>query len=614
MKGFNPGNGSTLKMKKGSAYKIMTKATADAARSMRARRTDTAAEGRGGANLPPRQGLNKMAERASGTGMKVRGKRAERATREAAAQRAARAGSTSPNKLSKMARSGIRGSKSLGKLRERMNESRTAQGKIGRGGVKPAPKGVNKDGRQAIGGVKMGGKFYGEKMVKPAPTKIMSSLVRGSSKLGGAAVRAARGSASEGAKKAIGSVGKLAGRTVGKAAGTMGKRVGRAGTALTGKGKSPNKLIKKAVASTGRAITGKRAEARSQAMKSRLTSKRGGSKALPKNPVRRTTSLPGRGGAKIGGAVRRTNRGIDATEGSPQKLGTAIVRVGSKLLPSVIRGGGKKAAKNVAKSTAKNTAKTVTFVPKAAAKTTGQKAKGMLKSAAKYTIGGYAMDKAINMLFPGKKASELTDAQKAKVVNEANKSGGGGGGKKTGSDPYAKAAKKDPNLAKFIKIRDNAPKGSEAYNAAQNRINRAYGVSKRHGVTESTATKGRTTVKRGRTPGIGERAQMKKDRAIGGRKQVDHAKSYITGKSKERKTKKDAGKVKERFYDAQGNLERKVKMKGDGKNLRKVKDTRKTADTVTKTITNKRTGRTRTKTRKRRLVGLGDKLAGLVGR
>ena len=522
LKGFKPGNGSTLKMKKGSAYKIMTKGAADAARTVQS--SGSADAGRGGTGLKPRATLNKMAERASGTGMKTRGKRAERATREASVQRAARA-------KSKM--EGVGKAMSPTKLVKRVSSTAPTMRGRGKGGTKRATpsKAVRptKDARQAIGGVRMGGKSFGERMVNPAPTKLIRKAIKGTGKLGGAVLRNAKSAAGSGTG---------IGRTAAKSAG-----LSRAST---------------------------------------------------------------KAGRMIGSA--------GAAGGSPQKfVGGALVRVGSKLLPRVIGSGGKV----VAKKGAKNVAKAVTYVPEAAAKTTGQKIVSGLKSGAKYMVGGYAFDKALGLMFPGKKAKDLTEKQKSGVAAAAAKGAKFAADKaKKGSqaNAYNKAAKRDPKLAKFVAERNKHPKGSEAYNAAQNRINRAYGVKKRHGVTKTTATKGRTTVTRGRTPGIGERAKMTKDRAIGGRKQVDHAKSYITGKSKERKTKKDAGKVKERFYDAQGNLEKKVKMKGDGKNLRKVKITKKTADTVTKTKINKRTGRKVTKTRKRRMVGLGDKLAGLVGR
>tara|TARA_R100001463_G_scaffold39556_2_gene84587 strand:- start:171 stop:1613 length:1443 start_codon:yes stop_codon:yes gene_type:complete len=426
-------------------------------------------------------------------------------------------------------------------------QNRVATRNVGRGGAKITRK-VNNDGRQAEGGVKMGGKYFGERMVKPAPTKLVKRVSRVTGNKGKTALMQA------GARALL-------------------KQSGKA------------KVIK--YPSKGR--SGKP----TKAVRARYSS----ADSRPKNPVQ---------------------AGIDSASPSPQKVaGGLAVRVGSKLLPAVFRGGTKTVAKNVAKNTAKNAAKTVTYAPVAAAKTTGQKLVSGLKSGAKYMVGGYAFDKALSLMFPGKKAEDLTEKQKGGVAAAAAKGAKFAADKaKKGSqaNAYDKAAKRDPKLAKFVAERNKHPKGSEAYNAAQNRINRAYGSKKRHGVTKTTATKGRTTVTRGRTPGIGERAKMTKDRAIGGRKQVDHAKSYITGKSKERKVKKDAGKIKERFYDAQGNLEKKVKMKGEGKNLRKVKVTKKTDTHVTKTKKNFRTGKVRTKTRKRRLVGLGDKLAGLVGR
>lgn len=42
-------------------------------------------------------------------------------------------------------------------------------------------------------------------------------------------------------------------------------------------------------------------------------------------------------------------------------------------------------------------------------------------------------------------------------------------------NPYARAKKKDPKLDSYIKARNNAEKGSSEYNAAQNKINKAYG-------------------------------------------------------------------------------------------------------------------------------------------
>ena len=51
------------------------------------------------------------------------------------------------------------------------------------------------------------------------------------------------------------------------------------------------------------------------------------------------------------------------------------------------------------------------------------------------------------------------------------------------SDPYADAAKKDPKLGDYVKLRKSLEKGSNEWNKNQNKINEAYGVSKRYPVT-----------------------------------------------------------------------------------------------------------------------------------
>ena len=52
--------------------------------------------------------------------------------------------------------------------------------------------------------------------------------------------------------------------------------------------------------------------------------------------------------------------------------------------------------------------------------------------------------------------------------------------------PYAKAKKKDPKLDSYIKARNNAKKGSPEYNAAQNKINKAYGKGPTNRPTNSS--------------------------------------------------------------------------------------------------------------------------------
>jgi hypothetical protein len=174
-------------------------------------------------------------------------------------------------------------------------------------------------------------------------------------------------------------------------------------------------------------------------------------------------------------------------------------------------------------------------------------------------------------------------------------------------DPYAEAKKKDPNLDKHIAERDKHKKGTPEYDAAQNRINKAYGDKTRHGVKKTKGTKGRDTVSRLHVPGIVDKAKLERKRKIGGTKIIQQNVNLETGEHKERKTKGD--KQKERFYDAEGNLVRKTK---DKKN--KQKDVTKTDHTVTKVKINKRTGKVKTKTRRRRGQKTGEFFKSLVGK
>ena len=70
------------------------------------------------------------------------------------------------------------------------------------------------------------------------------------------------------------------------------------------------------------------------------------------------------------------------------------------------------------------------------------------------------------------------------------------------------ASKKDPNLASYIAERKKHKKGSNEYNAAQNKINKAYGNKTRHGYTTSKEDdKGVSTEER---PGTGTTVVTKK--------------------------------------------------------------------------------------------------------
>jgi hypothetical protein len=58
---------------------------------------------------------------------------------------------------------------------------------------------------------------------------------------------------------------------------------------------------------------------------------------------------------------------------------------------------------------------------------------------------------------------------------------------KSKPNPYTAAKAKDKNLDSYIKTRNSNKKGTQAYVDAQNKINEAYGVSKRHKATEPMA-------------------------------------------------------------------------------------------------------------------------------
>tara|TARA_R110002020_G_scaffold452152_1_gene666503 strand:+ start:551 stop:2404 length:1854 start_codon:yes stop_codon:yes gene_type:complete len=70
---------------------------------------------------------------------------------------------------------------------------------------------------------------------------------------------------------------------------------------------------------------------------------------------------------------------------------------------------------------------------------------------------------------------EETEAEETKPAEET---------KVAKKDPYAEAAKRDPNLGEYVKLQKSLEKGSNEWNKNQNKINKAYGIDKRHPVTE----------------------------------------------------------------------------------------------------------------------------------
>lgn len=245
--------------------------------------------------------------------------------------------------------------------------------------------------------------------------------------------------------------------------------------------------------------------------------------------------------------------------------------------------------KNPVSTTPKNVSTTSSTTPSITSMTPKssmwQKAKKGVNTAMNIATVSYVGSEIVNAIKgPGKdkKNDTTTPTTTTTTNNKTSKK----------KDPYADAKKKDSNLPDYVKQRNSSKKGTEEYNVAQNRINKAYGVDKRHGVTESKATKGRDTVTRKRTPGIVNSAKLERKRVVGD-KQIDQTTNEMTGKSKERKTK--TNKSKERFYDANKSLDKKTK---DKKSKSKV-TTYGDDGTITKTKINKRTGKVKTKVRQK---------------
>jgi len=132
------------------------------------------------------------------------------------------------------------------------------------------------------------------------------------------------------------------------------------------------------------------------------------------------------------------------------------------------------------------------------------------------------------------------------------------------------------NLNDLAKKRDTLKKGSDEYNAVQNKINVHLGSKKRHGVTSSTGTKGRKTTTTKNVPGVSSSTSVTKKRNIGGTKTVVNKSNLMNNTSSKTKTKNNKRKVT--TYNEDG--------------------------TISKTKVNTRTGRVKTKTRKRGGTGL----------
>ena len=253
--------------------------------------------------------------------------------------------------------------------------------------------------------------------------------------------------------------------------------------------------------------------------------------------------------------------------GSPQKfvpiaygvslLGGMALRKGAQYLAK--KGIKKLVKKNIQKNLQKNITAGLT-APQRQSK--GAKALKTISNLAglnaKTKLGAIASTIGFASLVPGKSIVNTFSGKnknKPEVFDPKKDSKGKGKGKGSSSSSYTRAKKKDPNLDKFIKIRNANKKGSDAYNAAQNRINLAYGVSKRHGVKTTADASGRKIKSTKYVPGISKQETATNKRR---NKTVTKKQSLITGDSVRTKTK--ANKTKQTVRT--GNTITKTKIKG----------------------------------------------------
>ena len=175
--------------------------------------------------------------------------------------------------------------------------------------------------------------------------------------------------------------------------------------------------------------------------------------------------------------------------------------------------------------------------------------------------------------------------EEGKYVKMSGK--GGGGDKKKKSDPYAKAAKKDPKLGEYVKARKGLDKNSDAYKKLQNKINAAYGVSKRYKLsgdggesntntntttTTNTNTNTNTNTETNTDKKVVTKTDTAKENLSNAKQSVKDAKSEVKDTRKAKRIQKRADKktakakrIKETGGTRVGNFLRKTfKKKDDG--------------------------------------------------
>lgn len=206
-----------------------------------------------------------------------------------------------------------------------------------------------------------------------------------------------------------------------------------------------------------------------------------------------------------------------------------LKEIGKRVLPKVTKYVSKasktikKLPKPKAPKTPKN--KTITLKPDAKgvfggnAKSSGglwSKTPGWVKSTGAYL----GIDAALSSVFGGDDNDKKTTTPPATTKPKTPKSSSG--------DAWSKAVNKNKStgggvtLSEYVKIRNSNAKGSAKYNAAQNKINEAYGSSKRYGpgTPSSSSTSNSTTKTRKRlgggttkvTKSDGQKTKVKYDR------------------------------------------------------------------------------------------------------
>ena len=276
-------------------------------------------------------------------------------------------------------------------------------------------------------------------------------------------------------------------------------------------------------------------------------------------------------GMAIGTAARYALPRI-AKFGAKKLMQAASKKAGKKAAAGIVKKGLKYSTvpgKTITTTAAKGVKKVSNFLSNPV-KALGSKSKvaNFLGSAGSYMAAGEIGKKILSKKSTKPKTGKV-ETTKPKVTLDTKVKGG--------SKTWRQGMKSSGgNLNDLAKKRDTLKKGSDEYNAVQNKINVHLGSKKRHGVTSSTGTKGRKTTATKKVPGVSSSTSVTKKRNIGGTKTVVNKSNLMNNTSSKTKTKNNKRKVT--TYNEDG--------------------------TISKTKVNTRTGRVKTKTRKKGGTGL----------